>query len=195
MRSFFAVLTVIAIFFISFVCGYYIYEESTKDDISKQLNSQISEKTGEKSGNTFVPSLMTSTIEQKISPNATLVIKKGYKECGHITKEYAEIPEEFVNLKEEELKLSIANWEIKGFSPNEVVIYQDVEGICDEHYIIREQEGNVAIYNLDKDNKENLVELTEIAIKYLTEQDQINLQQGIKAIGKEELNSVLEDFE
>lgn len=195
MRNFFAVLTVITIFLVSFVCGYYIYKENTKNDIPKQLSSQIAEKTGEKSGNTFSPSLMTSTIEQKISPNATLVVKKYYKECGHTTKNYAEIPAEFVNLREEELKENLTAWQIKGFSPDEIVIYQEAEGICDEHYIIKDEAGNVAIYSIDKNNNESLVELTEIAIQYLTEQDQINLQQGIIATGREELNSVLEDFE
>ena len=195
MRNFFAVLTVITIFLVSFVCGYYIYKENTKDDIPQKLNSKIAEKTGEKTGNTFSPSLMTSTIERKISPNATLVIKKHYKECGHTTKNYAEIPEEFVNLREEELKENLTAWQIKGFSPDEIVIYQESEGLCDEHYIIRDEAGNVAIYNIDKNNIESLVELTEIATQYLTEQDQTNLQQGIRAIGKEELNSILEDFE
>lgn len=195
MRNFLLTVTVIAIFLVSFICGYYIYKEHTEDKLPNKLTSKISETTGENSGNTFSPSLLTSTIEQKISPNATIVIKKHYTNCGHTTKDYAEIPAEFVNLKEEELKDILTEWEIKGFSPDEIVIYKEIEGICNEHYIIREKDGNVAIYTIDENEKEKLSELTEISTNYLTEHDKAELQKGIRANGKEELNSILEDFE
>lgn len=195
MRNFLLVLTVVTIFFVSFLCGYYIYKEKVAEDLPQQVTKQIAEATIVKSTNTFSPSLVTSTIEEKISPNATLVIKKYHGLCGHITKDYAEIPVEFVNMREEEFKNKLTDWEIKGFSPDEIVIYREVEDMCNEHYVLREKDGHVAIYVLDADNNEAISEITEISTEYLTEQDLQNLKNGIKATGKEELNSLLEDYE
>ena len=195
MRNFLLVLTVVIIFFVSFLCGYYIYKEKVAENLPQQVTKQIAEATIVKSTNTFSPSLVTSTIEEKISPNATLVIKKYHNLCGHITKDYAEIPAEFVNMREEELKNNLTEWTIKGFSPDEIVIYKEVEDMCNEHYIVRENNGYVTIYILDSNNNETIIEQTEITTEYLTEQDKEKLKNGIKAIGKEELNSLLEDYE
>ncbi len=195
MRNFLLTLTVIVIFLVSFICGYYIYKESSGEELPKQVITEISEAAVRNNVNTFSPSLLTSTIDEKVSPNATLVIKKYYKECGHTTKDYAEIPAELVNMNEDEVKNNLSDWEIKGFSPDEIVIYKEVAGICNEHYMLREKDGNVAIYVLDAEENETLSEITEISTEYLTEQDLQELKEGIRAIGKEELNSLLEDYE
>lgn len=44
-----------------------------------------------------IVTLETNASEEKVSPNATLIIKKYYKKCGHTTKDYATVPEEIVN--------------------------------------------------------------------------------------------------
>ena len=195
MRRFLFILSVIIIFAISFICGYYIYRENKEKEWPKQIATEISEAVVKSNENAFCPSLLTSTINEKISPNATLVIKKHYKECGHTTKDYAEIPEELVNMNEEDTKENLFGWEIKGFSPDEIVIYKDVAGICNEHYVLKEKDGNIVIYVLDANEKETLSETTEISTEYLTENDLQELKRGIKAIGKEELNSILENYE
>ena len=62
-------------------------------------------------------------------------------------------------------------------------------------YIIKEYKGNIAIYVLDENGKENLRETTSIITKYLPEIDRQKLEIGIRVTGKEELNKVLEDYE
>lgn len=195
MRNFLFIVTVIVIFLISFVCGYYIYRENFQEELPQKVITEIADATIRNNLNTFTPSLLTSTIDEKVSPNATLVIKKYYKECGHTTKDYAEILEELVNMNEEEVKSNLPDWEIKGFSPDEIVLYKELAGICNEHYVLREKGGNVAIYLLDANENEKLSEITEISTEYLTEQDLKELKEGIRTIGKEELNSLLEDYE
>ena len=100
-----------------------------------------------------------------------------------------------VNMNEKEIAKELPDWEIKGFSPSEIVIFKEIEGICDEHFVLREKNGNIAIYRIDENNNEILSEMTEISTEYLTENDLAKLEQGIRAIGREELNSVLEDYE
>ena len=136
-----------------------------------------------------------ATDKEKISPNASLVLKKHYKECDHTIKEYAEIPEEFVNLTIEELKGEYKNWEIEEFSPTNVILIKEEDGVCGEHYILKEENGVIVVYKIEEDGKETLIEETGIYTEYLTENDKMNIANGIEVYGKEELNSTIEDFE
>ena len=137
----------------------------------------------------------TATNEEKISPNATLILKRKYKECGHIIKEYKRITDELVNLTEKELIEKNKDWEIEEFSNMELILIKELEGVCDEHYVLREKDGVIAVYKIEEENKEVLEELTGISTEYLTENDKIEIKQGIKVYGREELNSILEDYE
>lgn len=136
-----------------------------------------------------------NTKEDKISPNATLVLKRTYKECGHTIKEYKEAPEDIINLTEEQLKQKYTKWQIEKFTPLDITLIKEEEGLCGEHYILKDKDGLIAIYKEETNGIENLEEITGISIEYLTENDKIKIQQGIKVYGKEELNSILEDYE
>lgn len=195
MRNFLLIVTIICIFVVSGICGYYIYEAATKSEVNENNISELAKVAVENGVNTSAPSLLTSMVEEKVSPNATLIIKKHYSKCGHTTKDYAEIPAELVNLKEEEVKNQLSDWELKGFSASEVVILKELSGICNEHYVLRDKDGLIAIYTEDENGNETLQEITEISTDYLTDQDRLELKEGIKAIGKEELNSTIEDYE
>ncbi len=137
----------------------------------------------------------TNTNEEKISPNATLILKREYKECGHILKEYKRITDELVNLTQKELVEKNKDWEIEKFSNMEVILIKEVEGVCDEHYVLKEEDGVIAVYKMEEENKEVLEELTGISTEYLTENDKMEIEQGIKVYGREELNSILENYE
>lgn len=148
-------------------------ENSVKNDISVDINSE----------------------EEKISPNATLILKKTYKECGHSIKDYVEIPEELVNLTKEELEKQYKDWTIEKFTPLDIILTKEIEGTCNEHYILKEKDGVIAIYEEAKDGNEILKEITGISTEYLTENDKMEMEKGIKVYGKEELNSMIEDYE
>lgn len=137
----------------------------------------------------------TNTSEEKISPNATLILKRKYKECGHILKEYKIISNDLVNLTEEELKEKCKEWEIERFSKMEVILIQEIEGVCNEHYVLKQKDGVIAVYRIEQDEQEVLEELTGISTEYLTENDRMEIEEGIKVYGKEELNSILENYE
>ena len=139
--------------------------------------------------------ITTSNIEKKTSPSSIFIFETYYKDCKHITVERIEIPKECINLTEEDLKNKYKDYKIKEFSSSEVTFYQEKEGICNEHYIIRENNGYVAIYTIDSYGKETLKETTEIVTLYLPEIDKIRLKEGIKVNGREELNLAIEDYE
>lgn len=62
-------------------------------------------------------------------------------------------------------------------------------------YILKEYNGNIAVYVLDENGKEHLRETTQIVTKYLPDLDREKLEVGIRVVGREELNKVLEDYE
>lgn len=139
--------------------------------------------------------LQANSTEEKISPNCFITMKKTYNKCGHTTSEYIAIPKELVNKTKEDLEEKYAGWTIDKFSDTQILISKKEEGECGEHYIVKDKEGKVVIYKLLEDGTENEYEVTDISTEYITDTDKINMKNGIKVNGKQELNQLIEDFE
>ena len=139
--------------------------------------------------------LQANSTEEKISPNCFITMKKTYNKCGHTTSEYIAIPKELVNKTKEDLEEKYVGWTIDKFSDTQIVISKEEEGECGEHYIVKDKEGKVVIYKLLEDGTENEYEVTDISTEYITDTDKINMKNGIKVNGKQELNQLIEDFE
>lgn len=147
------------------------------------------------SNNNIDNTVETSTRETKVSPNAKIIKKEYYKKCDHLKKETEEVPRQLINKDEEDVEKLFSDWKIEGYSPNEIVIYKEYDGMCGEHYVVKEHNGVLGIYKLNENGEEIFVEDTEIQTQYLPEIDILKLKEGITAVGQAELNSVLEDFE
>lgn len=137
----------------------------------------------------------TSYSSTKISPNAVLNFNTYYKGCGHTVKEEKNAQEDVINKSEQEISDKYVDWDIKKFSENDVVLYKEVDGVCDDDYIIREKDGNIVIFKLDNEGREILYDTTSIEAQYLPETDFMQLKEGIKVNGLEKLNQIIEDFE
>lgn len=175
--------------------GIYIYNlknTSNKNSVkAKELADELKKTLVEEEQNT----VSTSSKNIKISHNSIVVKNTLYKICNHEIRQTEVIPVELVNKEEKDIQQYYKDWEIKKYSPTEVVLYREKDEYCDKHYVLRENNGVIAIYKKDDNNKETLRENTQIQTKYLPEIDLIKLKSGIYAIGEEELNSILEDFE
>ena len=137
----------------------------------------------------------TNSGEKKTSPNCAIILKKYYTKCGHTLTEYTNLPNDLVNSTEEDIQEVYQGWNIESFEPNQITLSRSIESECGEHYIIRDENGKVAIYIILENGTEELYENTEISTEYLPDADKDNMKTGIRANGKEELNQVLEDFE
>ena len=165
---------------------------SNKNSVkAKELADELKKTLVEEEQNT----VSTSSKNIKISHNSIVVKNTLYKICNHEIRQTEAIPVELVNKEEKDIQQYYKDWEIKKYSPTEVVLYREKDEYCDKHYVLRENNGVIAIYKIDDNNKETLRENTQIQTKYLPEIDLIKLKSGIYAIGEEELNSILEDFE
>lgn len=61
--------------------------------------------------------------------------------------------------------------------------------------MVKDKEGEVAIYQILEDGTQEEIEITGITTEYLPETDKINMKKGIQVNGRQELNQLIEDFE
>ena len=137
----------------------------------------------------------TSGSDVKLSPNAYIIFEKHYIDCGHTIIEKRQINDDEVNKDEEYFKNAYSDWEIESFSANEVKLYKEFQGNCDEHYLITVNDENIVVYSVDEDGNKTLKEETDIPVQCLPEEDVELLKKGITAYGQNELAKKLEDFE
>ena len=137
----------------------------------------------------------TNSNEERISPNAFITFKTLYKKCGHTACEYREVPNELVNLTKEELQDKYSEWKIEKFTDTDIVISQEVEGSCNEHFVVKDKDGIAVVYKKQDNGKEEEYETTDISTEYLSETDKMNLKNGIEVNGIQNLNQLIEDYE
>ena len=193
------IMTIIAIIVIigAIIIGVQIYKpnKEQEDIITKVSDEKIEDDCTDEYQEIQEEMLQANSTEEKISPNCFITMKKTYNKCGHTTSEYIAIPKELVNKTKEDLEEKYIGWTIDKFSDTQIVISKKEEGECGEHYIVKDKEGKVVIYKLLEDGTENEYEVTDISTEYITDTDKINMKNGIKVNGKQELNQLIEDFE
>lgn len=177
-----------------------IFTPNRNDDVEK-IQTEIAEEeilddcTDEYEGSEYEDTVKANTQEEKTSPNCSLTTKTYYQNCGHTKSEYTNLPLSFVNLTKEEIQERYQEYEIEDFATNAIVLYQEKEGECGEHYIVKDKDGMVTVYQVLEDGSEKEIETTGITTEYLPETDKINMKNGIQENGKQNLNQLIEDFE
>ncbi len=185
----------IIIFAILVTIGVIIYKNANSNLEQKEATYIQTNHIEENLVNSNIELVTTTSEEEKVSPNCLFIFKVYYKECEHITIEKETASEVMVNKTREDLESIYKDWNIVTFRNDEVLFYKEEEGICKEHYILKELEGCIAIYSLDEEEKETLKEKTAIITTYLPEEDLNRLKEGIRVDGTDKLNKALEDYE
>ena len=194
----------VALVIIISVCTAFFKKDLNKEDIEEKDDIEVSDINNEPVTDECVDEAKdfekieieeTNSNEEKTSPNCSLTMKRYYNECGHSIEEYSNLNKELVNKTKDEIQKVYSAWTIDKFSNNEIVISRSFESQCGEHYVVRDKNGKVVIYLLSGDGTESELQETQIATEFLTENDKIELKNGIRANGKQELNQVIENFE
>lgn len=139
--------------------------------------------------------IATSGSDVKLSPNAYIIFEKYYTDCGHTIIQKEKVQDGEVNKNEEYFKNAYSDWKIECFTADEVKLYKEFQGNCDEHYLITIDDENIVVYSIDDAGNRTLKEKTDIPVQYLPNEDIELLQKGITAYGQNELAKKLEDFE
>ena len=137
----------------------------------------------------------TAKLEEKLSHDANLTLKKYYNECGHCKLNLSELPKEFVNLTRKEVEECYPEWRIEEFSSKNIIMAQNIDKICDDHYVLKLGKEYIEIYKVMEAEELKLMTQTNISKEYLTDDDIKVLEEGIFVFGISNLNSLLEDFE
>ena len=174
------------------VLGIYVYNIN-----NIQKNNSVNERLANTKDNnqTIENAIHTVYAEERIAPNCKIVEKQYYKGCDHIIRDEKEIDENYINYTREEFAKAYKDWEIEEFDRNNIIVYKENSGYCEEHYVIREHNGVLAIYTVDENGVETLKEDTEILTMYMPEEDIQKFKIGVQVVGNANLHSILEDFE
>ncbi len=204
MKKSWLIILVLAIIVIGIITGVYIYNRNKKigknivdneiNIVSETITDECTEEYGKLEEQAKLE-IETNSSEEKISPNCLITLKRYYDECQHTINEYLDIPKDLVNGTESDLQKEYPNWEIQKYSNNEIILYKEFNSNCGQHFVLRDVDGKINIYKINENNEEELYEKTEISVEYLTETDRIEIQNGIRVNGIEELNQLIEDFE
>jgi len=179
-------------FLLTFIVAFNFFDDTKEQFVSEELEKvrafrKISEQ------NNVIES--TSYQDAKIAVNAKIIIEKNYIDCGHITEVVSKVENDMVGLNEEEFRKKYSNFEIKEFSNNEIKVEEKINGICNEHFKIRLGEDFVEVFKLDEKKEEELYYVTGISRDYLAQKDIDKLDKGVDVYGRENINSMLEDYE
>ena len=63
-------------------------------------------------------------------------------------------------------------------------MYKEIDEFCNEHFLLKEDNGYISIYKLDENEKEKHYQTTEIPIEYLALDDIQKIRKGIKIYTK-----------
>lgn len=200
------IILVIAIIIIGVIAGMAIWQKSEnllkENSIIENEINEVSEEIVDECTDEYKEieeqarlELEANSSEEKISPNCLLTLKRYYKECEHIVNEYLEIPDNLVNGNEDDLGDEYVNWEVEQYSSTQIVLYKEFDSNCGQHYVLRNVDGKIVVYIIGEDNEESVFETTDISVDYLTESDKIEIENGIRVNGKENLKQLIEDFE
>lgn len=135
----------------------------------------------------------------KISPNTFVEKTIYYNFCNHTITELDNADSEIINMTENQyrkyMEENYSNIKVISFSVKEIVLREERNHLCKNHYIIGESEGNIAIYAIDENGKRVLEKVFDgYSISLLKEVDQQKLKDGIIVDSEEELSNVLENF-
>lgn len=183
--TFFAVLLVA-----SFFLGYHFMNKSVE-------NRKTAQKQEDKKNKDIDIEIVRE--ENRISPNTFIEKRIHYKDCGHLISNVELVDDEVVNLTRDEyseyLGMNNPDLRLVSFSNVKVVVFGERNHLCEEHFVVGEHNGYVAIYNIDEKGERVLFKsFTDYPISLLIDIDQDKLKEGIIVDSEEELSDILENF-
>ncbi len=195
--------TIIVVIILGITAGIIVHvygDERTERATLKQANelarmkeADLNDKANKNGENDII--IKTSSGEEKTTPNTLIIFESYYSKCGHSKIRSEKIANEYVNKTKEEMQKIYCDWEIRSFSSDRIELFKNENSLCGNHYIVKEENGYVTVYNINKDGQEVLSDKTDISTKYLPKDDNDLLKNGIKANSTSQLEQILADFE
>lgn len=138
--------------------------------------------------------ITVSSTETKLLPSAEMIIKKNFTRCGHSEVKEMKIPIELVNYTKEDVEEKYSGWTIEEFNEKEIVLEKDFDANCTEHYVLKEKEGEIALYNDLSEDMMNFEKYVDIDFSLLSSEEKNLFLNGIRVYGKDAVSSLIEDY-
>ncbi len=130
----------------------------------------------------------------RITADTRMVYQYFYTE-DMITKEQAEPSPLFLQgLNMKELQSVYNGWQIVSFSDEKVILRSQINGRSDETYIIGEDDGYLAVFYEDAEKNICLQERTDTPLSALSADDAMQIREGLRVLGEENLAKLLSDY-
>lgn len=128
-----------------------------------------------------------------------LVYQDVYIKCGHVienkTTIYGTTLDELKENQEQEQERKGNKYEILEQSNERLVYKRQINQNCPNHFLVKLEEGTVIIYNIVDESAMTIYKKIEVDSDTLNPEMLEELNVGIKANSKEELNLIIEDIE
>lgn len=179
------------LFLVSFILGYKIIGRKIEESRISQLDNRIDLEENE--------DLQIHKEEIRISPNTIMEERIYYATCEHLSSKIGQVDPLYINLSKEELNQYLndnqPDRKLISFSASKITIGVTKNHLCENHFIIGEKDGKVAIFKIGE-NGEKVVDtiFEDYPISLLMEIDQEKLTEGIRVDSEEELSEILENF-
>lgn len=136
---------------------------------------------------------------EQIGPNTIIKYRTYYTECNHETMETIEPEKPMINMTKESFEGFIKNnhpkWKVEEFSHQKIVVLIEKNHLCQNHYVIGEMNGKIAVFRIDENGKRVIDQVySDAPISLLKKIDQEKIIKGIITDSKEELSDVLENY-
>ena len=136
----------------------------------------------------------TIQTKQVIRANTKMIYQYFYSKDKTIKEQIEQAPVFLQGLDMEQLKSVYSVWQIMFFSPEKVILRCKIEGLSSETYILGESDGFLAVFYEDTQKNIHLKEKTELPLSALPEGEVMQLREGIRVTGEENLAKLLSDF-
>lgn len=125
--------------------------------------------------------------EIKLADDAVVEMVYKYTYCGHSEKVSLKNP--FGEKTMSELLQENTNMQVRDFSSGNAVIIFEVEDYCPKHYILKENNGKLAVYKMSRDTgKQEIYLELDISIGSISDTERKRLKEGIVFSNTSELN-------
>lgn len=185
---FFSILLIITITSLSFYMGYSFYDTKNIEKKPIYTNEQNIKEDSEN-----IPASKVS--EAKITPSTKMVYQYYYEEDGKTEVLEEEPPYFLLDMTRQEIENDFNDWKVESFSNKEVIMKKTIKGKSNQHYILGEYNGFVAVFYEKEINGNNLKEITDTPLESLSEEDRKRLKEGIAIDGDDNLIKALENIE
>lgn len=183
----------LTLFLISFILGYQLMSKR----INPQNNiSQINQDEIDIHHNSDLEILKEETL---ITPSTFIEERIHYTTCDHVTTKVTLVENEFVNMTKKEyaeyLENNYPSYKLIAFSSSKVTVGITKKHLCENHYIVGEENGIIAIFRIGENGEKILDKVfTDYPISLLMEIDQQKIIEGIVVDSEDELSEILEYF-